>query len=79
VSAIPSKFCFGDGVDQPPHIVAKSDFSADRTREDGLCVYCKECNAARQRAWKHSNPGKVKAAKQIYRKLKKERDHGGSK
>jgi len=79
MSAVPSKFCFGDGINRSPHIVAKSDFSTDRTREDGLCVYCKECNASRQRAWKHDNPEKVKQAKQAYRKSKKEKNNGGSK
>lgn len=75
MSVIPSKFCYGS-ADQPPHLVAKSEFSADRTREDGLCVYCKVCNAARQRAWKHANPEKVRAAKAAYLKNQKESNHG---
>lgn len=64
---IPTKFCFGS-ADQPPHVVTKDKFSPDKRRPDGLCVYCKTCNAARQRAWKHANPEKVKASKRNYRK-----------
>ena len=75
MSVIPSKFCYGS-ADQPPHLAAKSEFSADRTREDGLCVYCKVCNAARQRAWKHAHPEKVKAAKAEYLKNQKEKANG---
>ena len=66
MSIMPGKFCYGDNINQPTHLVSKADFSEDRTRADGLCVYCKTCNAARQRAWKHSNPEKVKAAKKAY-------------
>lgn len=76
MAVIPTKFCYGDGKDQPPHLVAKSDFTADASREDGLCVYCKICNAARQRAWKKANPEKVRAAKRAYRKSQKENHHG---
>ena len=75
MSILPSKFCFGS-ADQPPHLVAKSEFSLDARREDGLCVYCKTCAAARQRAWKHAHPAKVKAAKRAYLESKKEQNHG---
>ena len=75
MSALPAKFCFGDGVDQPQHIVSKSDFSTDKSRADGLCVYCKECYASRQRVWKIENPEKVRAAKRLYNKTKRERNN----
>ncbi len=74
MAVVPSKYCFGDGINQPPHIVAKSDFSMDARREDGLCVYCKTCAAARQRAWKQANPDKVKQAKKVY--LSKQKQQG---
>lgn len=76
MSAVPGKFCFGDGVDQPMHIVAKTEFSSDSSREDGLSVYCKSCAAARQRAWKQANPAKVREAKKDYLRRMKERDNG---
>ena len=75
MSVVPSKFCFGS-ADQPMHLVAKSEFTADASRDDGLCVYCKSCSAARQRAWKHANQDKVKAAKRDYLKRRKEQKHG---
>jgi hypothetical protein len=78
MNVTPAKFCFGDGVNQPVHLVSKADFSEDKTRDDGLCVYCKNCNAARQRAWKHRNPEKVKAAKQDYLKRRRGDTHGGT-
>lgn len=71
MNAIPSKFCWGDGVDQPQHLVAKSEFPSDASREDGLSVYCRKCGAARQRAWKRANPEKVKAWKRKYRESKR--------
>lgn len=66
---IPTKICYGS-PEKPAHVVAKSEFTRDAARDDGLAVYCKACAAARQRAWKHANPEKVKAAKQAYRKSK---------
>jgi len=75
MSVIPSKFCHGYG-DQPPHLVPKSEFTQDSRRDDGLCVYCKACAAARQRAWKRANPEKVKAAKRDYRDTQRRKNHG---
>ena len=66
MSLIPTKICHGS-ADQSMHSVAKDKFTADKTRDDGLAVYCKSCAAARQRAWKHANPEKVIAAKKAYR------------
>lgn len=65
---IPTKVCWGDGEDQLQHLVAKSEFTKDARRDDGLCVYCRTCNATRQRAWKRANPDKVKAARRAYSK-----------
>ena len=77
MGVVPSKFCYGDGENQPPHLVSKSEFSMDSRREDGLSVYCKSCAAARQRAWKHANPQKVREAKKKYlRRTKEERENG---
>jgi hypothetical protein len=67
MSVVPTKICFGS-TGQPMHVVAKDQFSKDAARADGLSPYCKSCAAARQRAWKHANPEKVKAAKRNYRK-----------
>ena len=66
------KRCLGDGDTQPPHIQHKSEFSPDARRPDKLCPYCKECNAARQRRWKHQNKDKVREAKRAYREKQKE-------
>ena len=77
MGVVPSKFCYGDGENQPPHIVPKSEFSMDSRREDGLSVYCRSCAAARQRAWKHANKDKVREAKKAYlRRTKGERENG---
>jgi hypothetical protein len=62
-----TKFCFGNGADQGPHIVDESLFTRDSRRDDGLAVYCKFCAATRQRAWKHSNADKVREAKRAWR------------
>lgn len=70
MSVLPTKLCFGS-AERTSHIVAKDKFTKDAARDDGLSVYCKECAAARQRAWKHANPEKVKAAKQAYREKQK--------
>ncbi len=51
------------------------DFGVDRSRSDGLQVWCKSCQrdyrrcnrekkAEKDRAWKQANPGKVKASRQ---------------
>jgi hypothetical protein len=68
MSVLPTKYCFGDGLNQTAHIIAKDKFSKDASRPDGLAAYCKDCAASRQRQWKHANPEKVKAAKRNYRK-----------
>ena len=73
-----TKLCFGDGETQPQHVVKVSEFSADKTRDDGLCVYCRACNAARQRRWKHENPEKVRAAKRAYRKSQREAEQNAN-
>jgi hypothetical protein len=72
MTLVPAKMCFGNNEDQPQHLVPKSEFSPDKSRDDGLCVYCKSCAAARQRAWKHANQAKVKAAKRAYLDKKKQ-------
>jgi len=66
MSVVPTKICFGH-TGQPMHVVAKDKFGKDAARADGLSPYCRLCAAARQRAWKHDNPEKVKAAKRNYR------------
>ena len=66
MSLIPTKICHGS-ADQPAHVVAKDQFTADKTRDDGLAVYCRSCAAARQRAWKHANQEKVRESKRRYR------------
>lgn len=72
-----TKFCFGNGIDQPQHIVSKAEFSSDASRDDGLSVYCKACAAARQRKWKHDNTDKVREAKRAYRhKQRQQRQQG---
>lgn len=77
MNMMPTKFCWGDGENQPRHIMPKSEFTRDARRDDGLCVYCKVCNATRQRAWKHANPDKVRESRRAYRKSQKEQNHGG--
>lgn len=61
------KRCGGDGDTQPPHIAGKSEFGVERKRPDGLCPYCKKCNASRQRRWKRNNVEKVREDKRNYR------------
>lgn len=65
---IPTKYCFGDGLQQTAHFVPKDRFSTDQSRPDGLSAYCKACAASRQRQWKHANPDKVRASKRAYLK-----------
>ena len=66
-----TKQCFGDGQSQPAHIAPIELFTADVTRKDGLCVYCKSCHASKQRAWKHANVDKVRESKRKYRAKQK--------
>jgi len=33
-----------------------SAFSKNRQNPDGLAYYCRTCNAAKQKEWKHANP-----------------------
>lgn len=62
-----SKLCPGTS-ERIAHTEISDKFSKDKARGDGLCVYCRECAAWRQRQWKRNNPEKVKAAKALYRK-----------
>lgn len=62
-----SKLCPGTS-ERPAHTDLSDKFSKDKARGDGLCVYCRECAAWRQRQWKRNNPDKVRAAKALYRK-----------
>jgi hypothetical protein len=43
------------------------EFSSNIRNPDGLAVYCRICNAEKQREWKHANKDKVKAWKARYR------------
>lgn len=45
-----------------------SEFSKNKRRKDGLCIYCKSCMKIRNTAWRNSNSEKVKNGKKRYRK-----------
>ncbi len=64
---ISSKMCPGT-ANHPAHLLDAStvNFSSNRSRLDGLSVYCRECAAERQRLWKEANQSKVKAARKEY-------------
>ena len=53
-------------------------FGRNRQAKDGLHYYCKDCAAARQRAWARANPAKVQAMRSSYldriREINDERD-----
>ena len=40
-------------------------FQTDRSRKDGLCVYCRECSNARSRAWNAANPEQRRATGKV--------------
>jgi hypothetical protein len=55
-------------------VKAEKNFSLNRQTPDGLAYYCRECNAAKQREWKHANPDKVKRWKRRYMNATKDTD-----
>ena len=66
-----TKLCFGDGKEVPSHVARRTEFNADKTRDDGLCVYCRTCQASRSREWKRVNHDKVLESKRAYRRNQK--------
>ena len=43
------------------------EFSDNAQNPDGKAYYCRGCNAAKQREWKHDHPEEVRAARKAYR------------
>lgn len=42
------------------------EFGKNKATTDGLCAYCKACQAARAKAWRESHPDAQKAIKARY-------------
>jgi hypothetical protein len=53
---------------QPPHELVNSlaNFSPNKSRNDGLAVYCRRCAAARAAVWRAKNQEKVKQQRKVY-------------
>jgi len=53
---------------QPPHELINSleNFSPNKSRNDGLAVYCRRCAAARAAVWRAKNQEKVKQQRKVY-------------
>jgi hypothetical protein len=47
-----------------------AEFSKNSTKKDGLWIYCKECDALRNRGWRKDNPDKHRARKSKHRARK---------